>query len=57
MTGLVRRELGLLLEDRDLQRWSALLESKRGGEPDDPAADDRHVERLGHPLVTSRGRI
>ena len=47
-TGLVLREARLLLEDRDVDAGTSAHDRACGGQPDDPAAHDQHVEPIGH---------
>ncbi len=55
VAGLVRRELRLLLEDREPHVGMALEQAIGGREADDAAADDREVDPvLGHDAPTDR---
>src|SRR3954452_11398229 len=46
--GLVRRELRLLLEDREAELRAGLEKGSGGREPEDPPADDDDVEWIAH---------
>ena len=48
VAGLVGRELGLLLHDREAQRWPSLQQPICRRQPDDAAADHDDVESIAH---------